>query len=243
MIRTLTLSCDIYSLRSLKYSCLSSAILCPVGRVGKKYRQFKPGTARNLHKFLSQAQGRSDIQWRGGSQLLSCGEIAFEFKHSALRMLTSHSFHRAARCSYHRNALKVEPMSKQSSSIEIIEKRRFLRLNDYFKVSFQPAGEFGEEQGSEDAGDEVGFSKNLSLGGVAFVTDSTVAKSDYIRATIQIPELDDPIEVVGQVIRADQVEGGRIEVAVKFLPFGIDEEQRNKLELFIYDHFLTDPLA
>ena len=133
-------------------------------------------------------------------------------------------------------------MSNENTSIEVIEKRRFLRLNDYFRVSFQPAGEFGEESAMEEV-EDIGFSKNLSLGGVAFVTDAAVESSDYIRATIHIPEIEPEIEVVGQVIRVLPAPGGRHEVAIKFLPFGIDEEQRNKLELFIYDHFLKDPLG
>lgn len=132
-------------------------------------------------------------------------------------------------------------MTNEHTSIEVIEKRRFLRLSDYFKVSFQPAGEFGEKK--DDTHVEVGFSKNLSLGGVAFVTGADVGSSDYIRATIQIPEIDGLIEVVGQVIRVIDREEGKKEVALKFLPFGIDEDQRNKLELFIYDHFLKDPLS
>ncbi len=132
-------------------------------------------------------------------------------------------------------------MMKENTSIEVIEKRRFLRLSDYFKVSFQPAGEFGEKK--DDTQEEIGFSKNLSLGGVAFVTEANVGSSDYIRATIQIPEIDGLIEVVGQVIRVIDREEGKKEVALKFLPFGIDEDQRNKLELFIYDHFLKDPLS
>lgn len=133
-------------------------------------------------------------------------------------------------------------MSHDEASIEVIEKRRFLRLSDYFKVYFQPAGEFGEEKGDVSA-QEVGYSKDVSLGGIAFVTEADLGSTEYVRATIQIPELDEPIEVVGQVIRVVEIEGGRREVALKFLPFGIDEEQRNKLELFIYDHFLKDPLS
>ena len=132
-------------------------------------------------------------------------------------------------------------MAEQKSSIQVIEKRRFLRLNDYFRVTFQPATDFGEKK-SEGAA-EIGWSKNLSLGGIAFVTESPVGQGDYVRATIQIPEISEPIDVVGQVIRMSPVGAGKYEIAVKFLPFGMDEEQRNKLELFIYDHFLSDPMG
>ena len=128
-------------------------------------------------------------------------------------------------------------MSDQNKSLEIIEKRRFLRLNDYFKVTFQPMDEYGSAPNRP----EVGWSKNLSLGGIAFMTDSGVEIGDTIRATMLIPEIDRPIEVVGEVVRLQPREKGRREVAVKFLPFGMDEDQRSKLELFIYDHFLTDP--
>lgn len=132
-------------------------------------------------------------------------------------------------------------MAEEHTSIEVIEKRRFLRLNDYFKVTFQPASDFQEAE--DEAPNELGFSKNLSLGGVAFVTEAPIGGGDYIRAKIHIPEIGEPIEVVGQVIRARPVGDGRSEAAIKFLPFGMDEDQRNKLELFIYDHFLSDPLS
>ena len=130
-------------------------------------------------------------------------------------------------------------MADNKKSLEVIEKRRFLRLTDYFKVSFLPT----DECGGADAGGppEVGYSKNLSLGGICFVTDAPCQLSETIRATVQIPEIDSPIEVVGEVVRIHDVGKGRLEVAVKFLPFGMDEDQRSKLELFIYDHFLTDP--
>lgn len=130
-------------------------------------------------------------------------------------------------------------MSDHKKSLEIIEKRRFLRLNDYFKVTFLPTDEFGSTQTS--ASPELGFSKNLSLGGIAFITDAKIDVGDTIRATISIPEIEAPIEVVGEVVRCLPSGNGRRDVAVKFLPFGMDEEQRSKLELFIYDHFLTDP--
>lgn len=130
-------------------------------------------------------------------------------------------------------------MSDNKKSLEIIEKRRFLRLSDYFKVSFLPTDEGGGADAS--AKPVTGFSKNLSLGGVCFVTDSLTHIGETIRATITIPELDGPVEVVGEVVRVKDCGNGRTEVAVKFLPFGMDEDQRSKLELFIYDHFLSDP--
>jgi hypothetical protein len=130
-------------------------------------------------------------------------------------------------------------MADQKKTLEVIEKRRFLRLNDYFKVSYLPTDEVLGTQMHARA--EVGYSKNVSLGGIAFVTDGNIDVGDTIRATIGIPELDSPIEVVGEVVRALDAGGGRRDIAVKFLPFGMDEDQRTKLELFIYDHFLTDP--
>ena len=130
-------------------------------------------------------------------------------------------------------------MVDDKKSLEVIEKRRFLRLSDYFKVTFVPTDEFGSAQTA--VAPEVGYSKNLSLGGICFVTDGDVEVGDTIRAEINIPEIDGPIEVVGEVVRNHPVAGARHEIAVKFLPFGMDEDQRSKLELFIYDHFLTDP--
>lgn len=130
-------------------------------------------------------------------------------------------------------------MSQERNLIDVIEKRKFLRLEDYFTVSFRPASEFGGTEAVAES--TVGYSKNLSLGGIAFVSEGEVAVGDVIAASIQIPEFDGPVEVIGEVIRCRPFGEDRFEIAIKFLPFGMDEDQRSRLELFIYDQFLVDP--
>ncbi|MEZ6195259.1 MAG: PilZ domain-containing protein [Planctomycetota bacterium] len=132
-------------------------------------------------------------------------------------------------------------MSHEKTSLEVVEKRRFLRLDDYFKVSFHRTDDFGGHD--EERHDSVGYSKNISLGGIAFVTDRELTLGDVIAAEVSIPEIDRPIDFVGEVVRLTPMpEGDRWDVGVKFLPFGIDDERRGELELFIYEHFLKDPL-
>ena len=64
-------------------------------------------------------------------------------------------------------------MPEQTSPVEIIEKRRFLRLNDYFRVTFRSLDRQVSPTGPAPEG--VGFSKNVSLGGVCFVADGPCA--------------------------------------------------------------------
>lgn len=132
-------------------------------------------------------------------------------------------------------------MQSEDRMTEVIEKRRFLRLRDYFKVSFHQTDDFGTAP--EEADPHVGFSKDVSLGGVAFVTDARLELSQVIAASIAIPEIEAPVEFIGEVVRVRELGDGRFELAVKFLPFGLDEDRRSELELFIYDHFLKDPTA
>jgi hypothetical protein len=83
------------------------------------------------------------------------------------------------------------------------------------------------------------------MGGVAFVTPNpsaiNVGIGDVLRAEITIPELDNPVTVVGEVVRCVETEDSNIELALRFLPFGLNEEQRAQLELFIYEQFLDEP--
>jgi c-di-GMP-binding flagellar brake protein YcgR len=137
---------------------------------------------------------------------------------------------------------KESIMTQERTSVEIVEKRRFLRLEDYFKVSYHKTDDFGGHE--EEEHDSVAYSKNISLGGIALVTERELVPGDVIAADVVIPELDRPIEFVGEVVRINPLpEGDRFDVAIKFLPFGIDEERRSELELFIYEHFLKDPMV
>ncbi|MEE9394797.1 MAG: PilZ domain-containing protein [Planctomycetota bacterium] len=132
-------------------------------------------------------------------------------------------------------------MSHEQPTTDVIEKRRFLRLKDYFKVTFRITDDFGTVADNADL--HVGYSKDLSLGGVGFVTDIDMERGQVVAASISIPEIDTPVEFIGEVVRSIPLSDNRFEVAFKFLPFGLDEDRRSELELFIYEHFLKDPLA
>ena len=120
--------------------------------------------------------------------------------------------------------------------VEVIEKRRFLRLNDYFRVSFRSLDRQISLTGPAPEG--VGWSKNLSVGGVCFVADGPAQAGEQLSARIEIPEIPEGgILVVGEVVRCREVRPGRYELALRFLPTGADERTREQLELFIYKHF------
>ena len=134
-------------------------------------------------------------------------------------------------------------MSGEKNALDVIEKRKFLRLSDNFKVEFERTDEFGVEPEENNAG--IGFSKDLSMGGVAFVAPNPagvdVGIGDVLRAEITIPELQNSVTVVGEVVRCIETDDSGLQLALRFLPFGLDEEQRAQLELFIYEQFLDEP--
>ena len=120
--------------------------------------------------------------------------------------------------------------------VDTTEKRNALRLNDYFKVDFRSAAELAD---LDEQPLRTGYSKNVSVGGICFVADDAVEPGAKIKAIVHIQELEEPLAVLGEVRRCEPL-GERAEIAVEFLPYGVDEDQRTKLELFIYDHFLGE---
>lgn len=124
----------------------------------------------------------------------------------------------------------------QKKNIEMIERRRYLRLLDYFQVDMRPLELPSDAEGPGEP--SRGFSKNLSLGGVCLVSRDPVASGQLIHATIHIPELASPLQVSGEVVRCRPHQGDRYEVAVRFLPSGMDDSARADLERFLYRHFV-----
>ncbi|HYC77272.1 MAG TPA: PilZ domain-containing protein [Planctomycetota bacterium] len=128
-------------------------------------------------------------------------------------------------------------MSDQArTAVEVIEKRRFLRLNDYFRVSFRLLDRQLEPTGPAPEG--LGWSKNLSIGGLCFVADGPAQPGEQVAAHVEIPEIEGGLSVVGEVVRCLEVKPGRHEIAIRFLPAGADERARERLERFIYRQFL-----
>lgn len=124
----------------------------------------------------------------------------------------------------------------RESAIEVIEKRRFLRLNDYFRVNFRLLDRQLSPTGPAPEG--LGWSKNVSIGGVCFVADGPAREGEHLALRVEIPELDGGVDVVGEVVRCRESKAGRHEIALRFLPSGADERVREKLEQFIYRQFI-----
>jgi hypothetical protein len=122
------------------------------------------------------------------------------------------------------------------SAVEIIEKRRFLRLDDYFRISFRLLDRQLSPTGPAPEG--LGWSKNVSLGGVCFVAEGPASVGEHLFAHIEIPEIEGGVDVVGEVVRCAEPKPGRHEIALRFLPVGNDERGRERLERFIYRQYL-----
>jgi hypothetical protein len=123
------------------------------------------------------------------------------------------------------------------------ENRRYLRLKDNFRISFAlvpaPApGGGGAAPALEDS--PVGYSKDLSVGGLCLVTDEDLGAGEVVSAELHAPELEGTLEFQAEVVRARLLESGQREIALRFLPSSLDERARQRLENLVYAE-LRDP--
>ena len=115
------------------------------------------------------------------------------------------------------------------------ERRRYLRLRDNFRVELNPwaKGPDGAPQ-EEDVESLVGFSTDLSVGGVCLVADTSPALGSVVDAVIHAAELEAALSIIGEVVRADARADGRYDVALRFASGWIDEDVRQQLEQLVY---------
>lgn len=118
------------------------------------------------------------------------------------------------------------------------ERRRYLRLQDNFRVELEPWGGAPQPNPGEPAESKpeswVAFSRDLSVGGVAVVSESGPPSGSVVEARIHVAELDEPLVVVGEVVRSTPLGDGRYESALRFAPGWIDEDVRARLEQLVY---------
>jgi len=120
-------------------------------------------------------------------------------------------------------------------NFETIERRRYLRLADNFRVQLAPwSGGAPDPDGDVEAVSGAAFSRDLSVGGLCVVSDHAYRRGSVVEATIAIPELDTPLKVVGEVVRCLSSTSGRSEIALRFVPRWIDEDVRDRLMKLIY---------
>ena len=114
-------------------------------------------------------------------------------------------------------------------------RRRYLRLQDNFKVELEPWTGGPLEYSVDTKQDPmVAFSRDLSVGGICVVADRATAPGGVVEAVIHVAELEHPLKLVGEVIRCDAQDDGRYEIALRFAPGWIDESVRDQLERLVY---------
>jgi hypothetical protein len=121
------------------------------------------------------------------------------------------------------------------NDFETIEKRRYLRLADNFRVALGTwSGGPPAAPPEDEAASAVAFSRDVSVSGLCVVCDRSFPEGGVVEAEISVPELDDPLKVAGEVVRCASAAGGRYEIALRFVPHWIDEDVRARLKQLIY---------
>ena len=109
-----------------------------------------------------------------------------------------------------------------------IDRRDFPRLDASFEVRYGVCGGSGREV--------PGFTNNVSLGGISFISPETRAQvGDHLAVEISVPGFDDPLYFLGEVVRLIESPGGTT-VACRFDWLGKCDRYKEKLEAFIKAH-------
>lgn len=109
-----------------------------------------------------------------------------------------------------------------------LDRRDYPRLSASFKVRFGVCGGQGREV--------PGFTNNVSLGGVRFISpDSTAQVGDHLAVEISVPGYDEPLYFLGEVLRVRRDAAGT-EIACRFDWLGKSDRYKDKLATLLAAH-------
>jgi hypothetical protein len=109
-----------------------------------------------------------------------------------------------------------------------LERRDFPRLKAAFTVRFGVCGAHGREV--------PGFTNNVSVGGLSFLSPGTTAKvGDHLAVEIAVPGFEQPLYFLGEVMRLNETPAGT-EVACRFDWLGKSDSYKEKLLALIEAH-------
>ena len=113
-------------------------------------------------------------------------------------------------------------------SASITDRRDFPRVKGAFQVRFGICGGHRREV--------PGFTGDLSLGGISFLTPETTAKAgDHVAVEVGVPGFEGPLYFLGEVVRVHEERGGYA-VAVRFDWLGKSDSYREMLKVFLDAH-------
>jgi len=113
----------------------------------------------------------------------------------------------------------VKPRSQEPQTAA--DRREFPRLSASFEIRFGVCGAAGREV--------PGFTNDLSLSGISFVTPETRAKvGDHLAVEIKVPGFAEPLYFLGQVVRT-RLSAAGTEVACRFDWLGKSDRYKEKL--------------
>lgn len=120
----------------------------------------------------------------------------------------------------------MDPPAPRKS--RLLDRRNYPRLKATFKVRFGICGEHQREV--------PGFTTDVSIGGVSFVSPETRAKvGDSLAVEIRVPGYDDPLYFLGQVVRVHDDTAGT-EIAVRFDWLGKSDRYKEKVQALLEAH-------
>lgn len=119
-------------------------------------------------------------------------------------------------------------MGSSKETEPVLDRRDYPRLSASFKVRFGICGGQGREV--------PGFTNDVSLGGISFVSPDTAAKvGDHLAVEITVPGFDEPLYFLGEVLRVREDPAGT-EIACRFDWLGKSDRYKDKLQKLLGAH-------
>lgn len=117
------------------------------------------------------------------------------------------------------------------------ERRQYRRRNDHFRVDMRPfrVGSGFIPKVMRDGAVLVGHSRDLSVSGMALVVKDALPLGFLLSAEIHVPELDQPISIVVEVVRCQVLPGKGYDLGLRNVPQWIGESERAALIGLLYD--------
>ena len=126
----------------------------------------------------------------------------------------------------------LESLIKENSPLEGMERRIYPRLDNKVNIRFKTFKSRDALSKRGFTSEQLSVTKNISAGGLLFVSSEPLTVGSILELKIELPNLDKPIECLAKVLRIEELEEKKnYNVVVNFLD--ITSAQRTKLDKYV----------
>jgi type II secretory ATPase GspE/PulE/Tfp pilus assembly ATPase PilB-like protein len=112
------------------------------------------------------------------------------------------------------------------------ERRSFIRLNNKTNIKYKIFKSEDEAAKKDFTAEQFSFTRDISAGGLLFISPATIAVGAIVELTIKLPDNEEPVECLARVVRIEETgEKNSYDIAVCFLD--ITSAERSRLNSYV----------